>query len=69
MWPYILTAIALVLVFEGLMPFLSPYHWRSAMIRMARLNDRVLRTFGFIAMVIGAVLMYCVHSGIFDNRF
>lgn len=64
MWQILLTAIALVLIIEGIIPFLSPHYCRSMMEAMIRCNDRALRIMGLIAMLIGVVLMYLVHSGI-----
>lgn len=60
----VLTAIALVLVFEGFMPFLSPGHWRQMMLKLARSNDKSLRLMGLLSMSIGAVLMLLIHVGI-----
>ncbi len=64
MWQTILTAIALVLIIEGIMPFISPHHCRKMMVAMTRCSDRALRIMGLIAMLVGVVLMYLVHSGI-----
>ncbi len=43
MWDDLIRAIALVLVIEGILPFLSPDGWRQAMIQAGRLPDRALR--------------------------
>lgn len=64
-WQYLLTAIALVLVFEGILPFLSPPFWRRVMLRMIQRNDKSLRLAGLISMLAGVVLMLLVHSGLF----
>ena len=66
MWEYVLTAIALILVMEGILPFLSPQQMRRMLIRIVQQNDRTLRIVGFVTMVSGAILMYLVQSGIFD---
>ena len=65
MWEILLTAIALVLIIEGMTPFLSPKNCRKMMEAMAKCSDRTLRIMGFVAMLIGVILMYLVHSGIF----
>lgn len=54
-------AIALVLVIEGMMPFLSPDGWRQAMIQAGRLSDKTLRTIGFASMLIGVLVLYLNH--------
>lgn len=66
MWEYVLTAIALILVMEGILPFLSPQQMRRMLIRIAQQSDRALRIIGFVTMVSGAILMYLVQTGIFD---
>ncbi len=54
-------ATALMLVIEGLMPFLSPSTFRKALIQMASMNDQKLRTIGLFSMVLGVVLLYWVN--------
>ena len=57
----IIPAIALVLVFEGMLPFISPEKWRQAMSQAAQLPDNVLRGMGFISMLAGVVILYLAH--------
>ena len=57
-----LRALALVMVIEGLLPFLSPRRFRESMLRAASLNDRMLRVFGLIALLVGAGLLQFVNS-------
>lgn len=57
MWETFGTAIALVLVIEGLLPFLSPQRWREVFSQALRLNDGQLRFFGLVAIVLGLVLL------------
>lgn len=49
-------ALALVLVFEGLMPFLAPTVWRRMFTEMLRLRDGQIRFFGLICVVCGGLL-------------
>jgi uncharacterized protein YjeT (DUF2065 family) len=60
MWESILPALALVLVIEGMLPFLSPKSWRDAMMQAAKLPDNVLRSLGFVSMLAGVVILYLV---------
>ena len=53
-------AFALVLVFEGLLPFLSPGGWRSMMQKAMQMNDGQLRFFGLCSIVIGLGLLWLV---------
>jgi hypothetical protein len=58
MWDDLIRAIALVLVIEGMLPFLSPDGWRQAMIQAGRLSDKALRSVGFVSMLIGVLVLY-----------
>jgi uncharacterized protein YjeT (DUF2065 family) len=53
--------VALLLVFEGLLPFLSPRLWRRAMQQLMMQSDRALHIMGLISMVAGVLLLYWVH--------
>jgi uncharacterized protein len=53
----LLGAVALMLVLEGLLPFLSPTRWRSMFERATRLSDGQIRFFGLSSMLIGVVLL------------
>jgi len=57
MWDELVRAIALVLIIEGMLPFLSPDGWRQAMIQAGKLSDKTLRTIGLISMVLGVVVL------------
>ncbi len=61
MWESIIPALALVLVFEGMLPFMSPEKWRQAMSQAAQLPDNVLRGMGFVSMLAGVVILYLTH--------
>ena len=61
MWDQIFIALALVLVIEGIMPFISPGGMRKLMESMLSLDDRSLRMSGFFSMVFGLVLLYIVN--------
>ncbi len=61
MWEQILPALALVLIIEGIMPFLSPGSWRQTMAQAAQLPDRALRIIGLVSMIIGVIVLYLVH--------
>jgi hypothetical protein len=46
-------AFALMLVIEGLLPFLSPDSWRQTMLRVAQMTDGQLRFLGLSSMLVG----------------
>ncbi len=53
----LLGALALMLVFEGLLPFLSPATWRQAFERATRMSDGQIRFIGLLSLVAGVVLL------------
>ncbi len=61
MWNDLLVALALVLVIEGLMPFLAPDGLRQAWKKMAEMDNRALRISGFVCMTIGLIMLYLVR--------
>lgn len=58
MGPTLLMAIALVLVIEGLLPFLAPSVWRDTFRRILLLSDGQIRFFGLTSMLAGLLLLY-----------
>ena len=54
----ILTALGLMLIFEGLLPFIAPQAWRESFKRMIALKDGQLRFMGRISIVGGLLLMF-----------
>ena len=48
-----LLALALVLMLEGLMPFISPQSWRNLFAQILTLQDGQIRFFGLIAILLG----------------
>ncbi|MFV3412716.1 DUF2065 domain-containing protein [Pseudomonas nitroreducens] len=61
MWQEFGKAFCLLLVLEGLLPFLYPRGWRDAVSGLGRLGDRSLRLIGLGSMLLGIVLLYCIH--------
>jgi uncharacterized protein YjeT (DUF2065 family) len=53
----LLGALALMLVIEGLLPFLSPASWRQVFERATRLSDGQIRFIGLISVVAGLILL------------
>lgn len=62
MWSIFLTALGLLFVFEGILPFLSPENWRRVMQQLFMQNDRVLRIMGLASMLIGLALVCIAHD-------
>ena len=53
----LLLAFALMLVIEGLLPFLAPRVWRETFRRVTELSDGQIRFIGLSSMLIGVVLL------------
>lgn len=60
MWDDLLRAAALMLVMEGILPFLSPARWRRLFEQAVSLNDGQLRFIGLSSMVAGLLLLLAV---------
>lgn len=56
-----LPALALMLVLEGVLPFLAPAAWRETFSRMIQFNDGQIRFVGLISMLAGLALLYFTH--------
>ena len=57
-WNDLLTAIALLLILEGLMPFLSPSRLRETYRQLLELPDKTLRTIGLVSVIAGILLLF-----------
>ncbi len=51
-------AMALVLIVEGFMPFVSPATWRKTFLQVLQLDDGQLRFFGLCSLMAGVVLIW-----------
>lgn len=51
-------ALALVLVIEGLFPFLSPARWKRMFAQIVQMQDGQIRFFGLCSMLAGLLLIW-----------
>ena len=58
----LLMAFALMLVIEGLLPFMSPRIWREAFRRAVEMNDGQIRFIGLTSMLIGLALLIFLNK-------
>ncbi len=58
MMDWVWGALALMLVFEGLLPFLSPTAWRSVFERALKMSDGQIRFIGLSSMLVGLLLLF-----------
>lgn len=57
-----LSALALVFVFEGLVPFTAPERWKKILRKIIEQDEKVLRIMGFFSMLVGVILLTIVHQ-------
>ena len=55
------SALALMLIIEGILPFTAPKLWREMFHRITALNDGQLRFAGLASMLTGLVLIFLVR--------
>ncbi|MFV1972838.1 MAG: DUF2065 domain-containing protein [Thiohalobacterales bacterium] len=60
-WSDLLTALALVLVIEGIVPFVNPQLVRNMLETVSHMDDRILRITGLVSMVFGVIMLYVVR--------
>jgi len=59
-WEELGKAFCLMLVLEGIIPFLYPGRWRSLVAALAEVSDRQLRATGLVSMLVGAGLLFLI---------
>lgn len=57
----LLTALALMLVLEGVLPFLVPGVWRDTFRKLIAMTDGQIRFIGLTSMVAGLLLLFLVR--------
>ena len=57
---YFLTALALMLIIEGLLPMASPSRWRRLFEQLLQLEDGQIRFFGLCSVAAGLILLVWV---------
>jgi uncharacterized protein YjeT (DUF2065 family) len=61
-WADLWAALALVLVFEGLIPFVSPRGYKNMVQQMAIMPEKTLRTVGLVLMAAGLLFLLLVRG-------
>lgn len=62
MWLDLARAFCLMLVLEGVMPFLAPSRWRNMAGLLAQIDDRNMRMMGLVSMLLGAGALYFING-------
>lgn len=61
-WKILVIAIGLVLVLEGVMPFLMPDRYKRFLISLAHMDPKHVRVMGFVMMVAGVVIIVAMKK-------
>jgi uncharacterized protein len=61
-WNDLLAGLAILLVVEGMFPFLNPTRARRGFEQLSRLGDRELRIAGLLSMAVGLGLLFFARS-------
>jgi len=54
-------AFCLMLVIEGIMPFVAPRSWRQIFMQMMTMSDNSIRIMGLASMLFGVLLLYAIN--------
>ena len=57
-----LMALALMLILEGVLPFLAPNLWRETFRKITQMNDGQIRFVGLSSMIVGLLMLWWVNS-------
>ena len=58
LWHELGVALGLMLILEGILPFLQPARWRTLVAKLAGIDDTALRLMGLVTMLAGTALVY-----------
>jgi len=61
LWYELAVAFCLMLVLEGIIPFLYPQRWRALVAQLAAIEDRSLRLMGLFSMLVGTGILYLIR--------
>ncbi|MFT7471670.1 MAG: hypothetical protein ACI8XU_001566 [Kiritimatiellia bacterium] len=61
MWHELAVAFCLMLVIEGIIPFISPGRWRKMLLVLDQVDDNTMRIIGLGSMLTGTVLLLMIN--------
>lgn len=61
MWHELAVAFCLMLVIEGIIPFISPGRWRKMLLMLDQIDDNTMRMIGLGSMLTGTVLLLMIN--------
>ena len=57
----LLQALCLVLIIEGIIPFINPKRWRMLVAQLSQINDLQLRIIGLVSMLLGVFCLFLLR--------
>ena len=61
-WGDLFAALALVMIIEGVIPFVSPQGYKNTMQQLTSMPESTLRIIGFGLMLVGVVSLYFIRA-------
>ncbi|PCJ24381.1 MAG: DUF2065 domain-containing protein [SAR86 cluster bacterium] len=61
MWHDLAVGFCLMLVLEGIIPFINPGRWRKMLLMLDQIDDTTMRMIGLASMLIGTFLLYVIN--------
>jgi len=57
----LIIAFCLMLIIEGMIPFIAPDRWRSLLLTLKDMDDNQIRLFGLVLMISGTALLLIIN--------
>ena len=61
MWHELAIAFCLMLVIEGILPFIDPRRWRRMLLLLDQVDDNTMRMMGLASMLTGTILLLIIN--------
>ena len=61
LWHDLGVAFCLVLVIEGIMPFLYPTRWKEMVLIVSTIDEKTMRIIGLASMLLGTGMLYLIN--------
>ena len=61
MWHDLAVAVCLMLVIEGIIPFLAPQRWRKMLLMLDQIDDNTMRVIGLASMLTGTAFLLLIN--------
>lgn len=61
MWHELAIAFCLMLVIEGILPFIDPRRWRRMLLMLDQVDDNTMRMMGLASMLTGTILLLIIN--------